>query len=180
MGFFDFLRTRQGARAPRATAAALVRPQLEGLESRVVPYAVSGNAWPSPQLITISFVPDGTPVSTSGTSVVNSNLFAAFNGNPRLINQWQTQILKAAQAWAAQININFAVVGDDGEVDVGLLRPRLGRLEDLVLPDRRRAELGVEGGEQVTVDVTIAVGANDGAVGHEADGDQLRAGPGVP
>jgi predicted Zn-dependent protease len=88
--------------------------RLEMLESRLVPYSVTGNAWPNPQLITISFVPDGTVVSTSGTSQVGSNLFAAFNNNPRLVNQWQAQILKAAQAWAAQTNINFAVVPDNG------------------------------------------------------------------
>src|SRR5437899_2622888 len=81
---------------------------LEILETRLVPYSVTGNAWANPQLITISFVPDGTAVSTSGTSLVTSNLFSAFNGNSRLTSQWQTQILKAAQAWSAQTNINFA------------------------------------------------------------------------
>jgi hypothetical protein len=87
---------------------------LEALESRVVPYATTGNAWPSPQLITISFVPDGTIISTSGTSLVGSNLFSKFNtrfGSPAT---WQNVILKAAQGWAAQTNINFAVVPDDG------------------------------------------------------------------
>jgi hypothetical protein len=118
MGFFDFLRTRQGARAPRATAAALVRPQLEGLESRVVPYAVSGNAWPSPQLITISFVPDGTIVGSNSNGYIYSNLFATFNGKFGSPAVWQNQILKAAQSWAQQTNINFAVVPDSG-ADMG-------------------------------------------------------------
>jgi hypothetical protein len=87
---------------------------LESLEERIVPYSVTGNAWPNPQLITISFVPDGTVVSTSGSNQVTSNLFSAFNNNPRLVNQWQNQILKAAQTLAAQTNINFAVVADNG------------------------------------------------------------------
>jgi hypothetical protein len=104
--------TGTSAARPRHTLPRLLA--LEHLETRVVPYAVTGNAWPNPQLITISFVPDGTVVSTSGTSLVTSNLFAAFNGNPKLVNQWQAQILKAAQAWAAQTNINFAVVPDNG------------------------------------------------------------------
>jgi hypothetical protein len=118
MGFFDFLRTRQGARAPRATAAAVVRPQLEGLESRVVPYALSGDAWPSPQLITISFVPDGTIVGSNSNGYIYSNLFATFNGKFGSPAVWQNQILKAAQSWAQQTNINFAVVADDGS-DIG-------------------------------------------------------------
>jgi hypothetical protein len=85
------------------------RPCLESLESRLVLYSVSGNAWPHPQLITISFMPDGTNLGG-----VNSNLASTFNANPRLNGQWQNVILKAAQVWAQQTNINFAVVPDDG------------------------------------------------------------------
>ena len=36
------------------------RPRLEGLESRVVLYSASASLWLAPQLITVSFVPDGT------------------------------------------------------------------------------------------------------------------------
>src|SRR5438874_1521826 len=36
------------------------RPHLEELESRITPYAVSGNAWTHPELISLSFAPDGT------------------------------------------------------------------------------------------------------------------------
>jgi hypothetical protein len=105
---------RQSSRKPREAGVTL---GLESLEERVVPYSVTGNSWPNPQLITISFVPDGTVVSTSGTTQVGSNLFSTFNNNPHLVNQWQTQILKAAQTWAAQTNINFAVVSDDGRAE---------------------------------------------------------------
>src|SRR5438477_848402 len=100
----------------RTRRPATQRPPVgvETLETRLVMYSVTGNAWPNPQLITISFVPDGTAVSTSGSSQVTSNLFAAFNGNSRLAGQWQSQILKAAQAWGAQTNINFALIGDSG------------------------------------------------------------------
>jgi hypothetical protein len=88
--------------------------RLEELETRLAPYSATGNAWPNPQLITLSFMPDGTPISTSGTTVVGSNLFATFNAKFGSASAWQSQILKAAQAWAQQTNINFAVVADNG------------------------------------------------------------------
>jgi hypothetical protein len=83
---------------------------MESLESRLVLFSVSGNAWPNPAAITISFMPDGTNLGG-----VSSNLFSTFNANPKLAGQWQTQILKAAQVWAQATNINFVVVPDDGE-----------------------------------------------------------------
>jgi hypothetical protein len=81
---------------------------VEQLETRVVPYAVTGNLWPNPQLITISFMPDGTNLGG-----VYSNLFQTFNAKWATAT-WQNQILKAAQVWAQQTNINFAVVSDNG------------------------------------------------------------------
>jgi predicted Zn-dependent protease len=86
------------------------RPALEALESRLVPYALSGNAWPVPQLITIGFVPDGTSLAGGYTS----NLFATFNAKFGSASAWENQILRAAQQWAQQTNVNFAVVGDNG------------------------------------------------------------------
>jgi hypothetical protein len=79
-----------------------------------VPYAASGNCWLHPELITISFVPDGTVVAhnSSGGNII-SNLFATFNARWAQAT-WQNVILKAAQVWAQQANINFAVVTDDG------------------------------------------------------------------
>jgi hypothetical protein len=91
------------ARAPQA------RPGLEPLESRTVPYAASGNAWPHPELITLSFVPDGTDLGGQ-----SSNLFSTFNSAFGSASAWQNVILKAAQTWAQQANINFAVVNDSG------------------------------------------------------------------
>jgi hypothetical protein len=83
--------------------------QLECLESRLVPYSVSGDVWPHPNLITLSFVPDGTDLGG-----VKSNLFATFNAKFGSAAAWQTQILKAAQTWAQQTNVNFTVVSDNG------------------------------------------------------------------
>src|SRR5690349_18113422 len=62
--------------APHSPAKLHARIGLEALESRIVPYSLSGNAWPVPKLITLSFVPDGTDVG--GTS----DMFARFNSHP--------------------------------------------------------------------------------------------------
>ncbi len=82
---------------------------VERLEDRILLFAVSGNAWPNKELITISFVPDDTNLG-GGTS----NLFRTFNTKFGTAATWQNQILKAAQYWAQQTNINFAVVSDSG------------------------------------------------------------------
>src|SRR5262249_3674316 len=101
----------RGGRAARPVRRAnKARPGVEGLETRVVLYSASGNAWPNPQMITISFMPDGTQLGGPYTS----NLFSAFNNNPSLAGKWQNIILQAAQTWAQQTNINFSVVTDDG------------------------------------------------------------------
>ena len=74
----------------------------------MVLYSASGNAWPNPALITLSFMPDGTLINGKP-----SNLVSTFNAKFGA-NAWQTTIQKAAQTWAAQTNINFAVVADNG------------------------------------------------------------------
>jgi hypothetical protein len=106
----------RAARPIGALRLPSARPALEHLESRLVPYAATGNAWPNPQLITISFVPDGTVLALGNGGQITSNLFATFNNIPGVTSPsvWQDIILKAAQSWAAQTNINFAVVPDDG------------------------------------------------------------------
>jgi hypothetical protein len=91
-----------------------VRPTLEVLESRLVPYSVSGNAWPSSQLITISFVPDGTVLGSNSSGYIYSNLQATFNAKFGSAAAWQNQILQAANEWAQQTNLNFAFVSDNG------------------------------------------------------------------
>ena len=87
---------------------------FENLEERVMPYSASGNAWPNPQLITLSFMPDGTQMSSAAGHSITSNLFSTMNarfGSPAV---WEAQILRAAQVWAQQTNINFVVVPDNG------------------------------------------------------------------
>jgi len=81
---------------------------VEPLEERAVPYATIG-AWPHHELVTLSFMPDGTYLAGS----LYSNLFASFNANwPASV--WQGKILLAAQTWAQYTNLNFAVVPDTG------------------------------------------------------------------
>jgi hypothetical protein len=81
---------------------------LEQLETRVVPYTTSGNAWPHPDLVTISLVPDGTDLGG-----VKSNLLAKFDAKWSRTT-WENQILRAAQVWAQQTNLNFSVITDNG------------------------------------------------------------------
>jgi hypothetical protein len=112
MFFFRRAAQRRSTHPSRITA----RPSVEALESRLAPYAATGNAWPHPQLVTISFVPDGTVLAQENGGYITSNLFASFSKIPGITSptQWQNIILKAAQSWAAQTNINFTVVSDDG------------------------------------------------------------------
>jgi hypothetical protein len=105
--------SRKPTRA-RARVSPRARLELELLETRVVPYATTGNAWPAPQLVTLSFVPDGTILGTNGSSYLSSNLFSTWNAHFGSTSVWQNQILKAAQAWGAATNINFTVVADNG------------------------------------------------------------------
>lgn len=109
MTIFGVLDKKLRGPRKRRSLARQARPALEDLESRVVLYSASGNAWPAAQLVTISFMPDGTNIAGH-----SSNMVAKFNsvfGSPAT---WQNIILQAAQLWAQQTNINFAVVPDNG------------------------------------------------------------------
>lgn len=83
--------------------------RLDAFEERITPYSVSGNSWPTAQKITVSFMPDGT--SVNGKS---SNLFATFNAKFGSATTWQNVFKEAAQVWAAQTNVNFSFVTDNG------------------------------------------------------------------
>ncbi len=90
------------------------RLALECLEERVMPYSATGNAWPNPQLITISFMPDGTQLSAAANSTITSNLFSTMNAKFGSPANWENVIVRAAQVWAQQTNLNFEVVPDNG------------------------------------------------------------------
>lgn len=107
--------SRPAAR-PSAVRARSVRARLvvEQLEAREVPYAVAGGVWVHPELVTISFVPDGTFLEYDAHGqAITSSLFADFNARWST-STWQNAILKGTQVWARQTNVNFAVVADDG------------------------------------------------------------------
>lgn len=92
--------------------ALKARLHLEEMESRLVPYGATTNAWPHPELITLSIVPDGTVVAAGKVS----NMVSTLDNHPvtAIRTGWRTEILRAAQAWAEKTNINFALIGDDG------------------------------------------------------------------
>jgi hypothetical protein len=84
------------------------RLAVEPLEDRVVPYALSGYQWANPN-VSVSFMPDGTPIAGS----YPSNLFAVYNAAyPQAT--WQRQVAIALQSWADVSNLNFHFVSDDG------------------------------------------------------------------
>jgi hypothetical protein len=90
------------------------RPQpltVEQLEDRTTP-ATYGFAWPNPEHLTISFVPDGTSIGTT-PGAPTSQLFQVLNAAEPTAT-WETAIVQAFQTWAAQADINFGVVADDG------------------------------------------------------------------
>ena len=84
------------------------RLSLERLEDRWTP-ATSGVTWPDGQHLTLSFVPDGTPLGNT-----TSSLFKTLNAvAPTAV--WQREILRAFQAWAGNVNVNVGVVPDSGQ-----------------------------------------------------------------
>jgi FlaG/FlaF family flagellin (archaellin) len=106
-------RRAAGPHRPAPPSIAHARPCLEELETRLVPYTTSGAAWPHPEVITLSFVPDGTVISSGTGGTVVSNLFARFNARWPTAT-WQGEVIKAAQVWSQYANINFDVVSDNG------------------------------------------------------------------
>src|SRR5262249_31013671 len=103
MNWLRVLAGRSSSQVSQTGHTPRARLMVEALESRVVAYATSGNLWSNPQLLTLSFMPDGTNLGG-----VTSNLFATFNARFGSTSTWQNQILKAAQQWAQQTNLNFA------------------------------------------------------------------------
>src|SRR5579883_2004739 len=82
--------------------------QFEALEDRALP-ATFGVPWPDPGHITLSFVPDGTQTPLGPSDL--SKVLAEAGG----VTAGEEIILSAFQAWAAQANLNIAVVPDSGD-----------------------------------------------------------------
>lgn len=84
------------------------RLTLERLEDREL-LATWGMAWPNPQHVTVSFVPDGTAIGSA-----QSNLFQTLNSQTST-SAWETTILQAIKTWAAATNISVSLVNDGGQ-----------------------------------------------------------------
>ncbi|WP_422925040.1 matrixin family metalloprotease [Singulisphaera sp. PoT] len=80
--------------------------KLERLEERTV-LSTYGVAWPDPQHLTISFVPDGTQDGGSTSSLYQT--LGATNADA-----WQLTVLRAFQTWTNYANLNISVTGDSG------------------------------------------------------------------
>src|SRR5262245_24034544 len=82
-----------------------LRLSVDRLEDRLTP--TWGIAWYNPGTLSLSFVPDGTDVSGSPSS-----LHALLGPDSA---GWKTEILRAYQTWAIETNINIGIVPDGGQ-----------------------------------------------------------------
>src|SRR4051794_18927551 len=94
----------------------MARSRLRGaerLEDRATP-AAFGYPWPDARHLTVSFVPDGTPLGTTGPGRV-STLSADLASHDGLAPPvWQADVLRALQTWASESNIDLTLVPDSG------------------------------------------------------------------
>ncbi|MCI0455515.1 MAG: matrixin family metalloprotease [Gemmataceae bacterium] len=84
------------------------RPAVEGLEARIVPYALSGYKWAAAN-VSASFMPDGSATDSSAPS----NLFATLNSYHPTAS-WQREFARALQTWASYTPLNFRFVTESG------------------------------------------------------------------
>ena len=94
--------TRLSIRTSRRSQLA-----IEALEDRAIP-ATFGVPWGDPGHLTLSFVPDGTPIA-GHVSALSATL------DPQMsAPSWQSTILRAFQTWAVNANINIGLTTDNG------------------------------------------------------------------
>lgn len=82
-----------------------IRNQIEILEDRALP-STFGVPWADAEHLTLSFVRDGTQTPLGPNSL--SRLLSAAGSDA----EWQREILRAFQTWAAHSNINIGLVAD--------------------------------------------------------------------
>jgi hypothetical protein len=96
---------------PRKARVRSNRPEAEALEPRTMLSVVSTyGQWTYSSRITYSFMPDGT--SVAGTP---SSLFQTMSTDNIPVATWQGQIEEAASIWEQNANVNLAQVSDGGE-----------------------------------------------------------------
>src|SRR5438874_10365811 len=84
------------------------KPVWDTLEDRAVP-ATFGVPWSDPSHLTLSFVPDGTPIAGHVSSLFKT--LGALEPSAT----WEREILRAFQTWAVNANINIGLVADGGQ-----------------------------------------------------------------
>jgi hypothetical protein len=82
-----------------------LRLSVDRLEDRLTP--TWGIAWFNPGSLSLSFIPDGTDVSGTPSSL--HELLGPDTAT------WKTEILRAFQTWAIETNLNIGVVPDGGQ-----------------------------------------------------------------
>ena len=132
------------------------KPGFETLEDRAVP-ATFGVPWADPSHLSLSFVPDGTPI-VGHSSTLFQTLGPLSSGNP-----WQSEILRAFQTYAAVANINIGLVADGGQT-LGTSGPSQH--------DARFGDIRV-GGQPMGPDALSISVPNDPAVSSTLSGDVL-------
>jgi hypothetical protein len=85
------------------------RPDMEGLERRLLLHSSLGDSWAYTSRITYSFMPDGTSVGG-----ISSVLFKTLNAHNPTVS-WEQQIEQAAVLWENVDNINLVQVSDGGQ-----------------------------------------------------------------
>jgi hypothetical protein len=96
--------------------------------------ATLGLPWPTPDRLTLSFAPDGTRIG-----LFESDLYS-FLGANRDAQQWQMQVLRAFQTWAAEADLDIGLVRDGGQAfsAASLIQsdPRFGDIRVAAFPQR--------------------------------------------
>jgi hypothetical protein len=91
-----------------AASARRARPAMEGLEDRLLMYATLGANWAYGSRITYSFVPDGTSVGGSPSTLYQSMTARMWEST------WKVAFQRAAATWQAVAGINLVEVSDNG------------------------------------------------------------------
>ncbi len=105
---FGQLRRRDSKPALRSRRRSSVL-ETDVLESRMLLYSTLGDMWTYSSRVTFSFMPDGTNVAGSPSS-----LFATLNAVEPTA-EWQNQIMQVASLWETAANVNLSLVSDNGE-----------------------------------------------------------------
>ena len=116
---------------------------VERLEDRLTPSAY-GQQWLAPQQLTLSLAPNGTPVGS-----VKSNLLD-FLGHQATTATGEEEILRAFQTWAVSSNLNIGLVNEQGGYALGTA--------GLIQGDSRFGDIRVAGSTALTGD-SIATGS---------------------